>query len=182
MVTRWNKNDKNSKASDEKKEKLALAVQAVNPFLPKPISEYAKEGIKVARPDIIVQDDTLSSELMTDLIFEEIGGQELLASSRSDLINSPLNISYSPIKNQRLVNLQFEPSKILSVIDRGSSMMSTLSLADYEPYDGFIDIVDNKYSVTSEGNIEIKFVNMSNADKVEIQVYGFDDSYGATIY
>lgn len=181
MGANWRK-DRNSKTDEAKKDKLQLAVQAVNPFLPKSISEYAKDGIRIARPDIIVQDDALSSELMTDLIFEEIGGQELLASSRSDLINSPLNISYTPIKNQGLVNLQFEPSKILSVIDRGSSMMSTLSLANYEPYEGSIDTVDGKYSVTLDGNLEIKFVNMSNSDKVEIQVYGFDDSYGATIY
>ena len=66
-------------------------VDAVDPFLPKPIYQYRRSGTKVASPDIILDEENTSIESMSDYLFEQIGGQELLSSARSDTIDSPLN-------------------------------------------------------------------------------------------
>lgn len=66
-------------------------VDAVDPFLPKPIYQYRRSGTKVASPDIILDEENISIESMTDYLFEQIGGQELLSSARTDTIASPLN-------------------------------------------------------------------------------------------
>jgi hypothetical protein len=68
-------------------------VDAVDPFLPKPIYQYRKSGAKVASPDIILDEENISIESMTDYLFEQIGGQELLSSARSNTIDSPLNVT-----------------------------------------------------------------------------------------
>jgi hypothetical protein len=68
-------------------------VDAVDPFLPKPIYKYRRSAAKVAAPDIILDEENISIESMTDYLFEQIGGQELLSSARSNTIASPLNVT-----------------------------------------------------------------------------------------
>lgn len=146
-------------------------VQPISPFLPKPLYKYEAEGIKVARPDIIVPDEELSAEVMTDLIFEEIGGQELLEVSRADLINSPFQNTYSLISNQREINARFSPTNILSA--QGKMAKPSLDIEQYIPkLTNFMDTNINGFTVSDKGNIEIKVVNLANGDTVEIQVWG----------
>lgn len=45
-------------------------------------------GIKPASPDLIIfEDSVLPVDIMTDLIFEQVGGQEIINVSRHDLLN-----------------------------------------------------------------------------------------------
>ena len=57
---------------------------------------------------------------MTDLIFENIGGQELINILRSDIINGQ-NISYQPIKNLTNLYFQYNPQNILALQDTDSN-------------------------------------------------------------
>ena len=71
--------------------------------------------VKTATPDIILFDDrSLSTESMADLIFENIGGQELINISRNDTINGQ-EISYQPIKNVKLLQQSYNPNNILGI-------------------------------------------------------------------
>lgn len=74
-------------------------VDAVDPFLPQPIYQYRKSNTKIAPPDIILDEEDISIESMSDYIFDEIGGQELLATARSYTIDSPLSINNLSIEN-----------------------------------------------------------------------------------
>ena len=67
------------------------------PNLPESYSTTADANIKVASPDIIlISNESLPIELLTDLIFENIGGREILNIARSDTINGQ-DILYQPI-------------------------------------------------------------------------------------
>jgi hypothetical protein len=69
-------------------------VDAVDPFLPKAIYRMSKKNrAKIASPDIILNEENISIESMSDYIFDEIGGQELLSTARTDTIASPLNVN-----------------------------------------------------------------------------------------
>jgi hypothetical protein len=74
-------------------------VSAVNPFLPEPIYVKIRKGVQVASPDILLDDPYISVDSMADYVFATIGGTEILSSSRSDLINSPLNRNYTPLED-----------------------------------------------------------------------------------
>ena len=46
--------------------------------LPKAVATTTNNSVKIATPDLILlNDDVMSIEIMTDLIFEDIGGYEL---------------------------------------------------------------------------------------------------------
>jgi len=67
-------------------------VDAVDPFLPKPIYRMSKKNrAKIASPDIVLNEEDISIESMSDYIFDQIGGQELLSTARTETIASPLN-------------------------------------------------------------------------------------------
>jgi len=65
---------------------LGVGLKAVDPVLTAPIDT------------ILYNDDSLPIEIMTDLIFENIGGQELINIARNDTVNGQ-TIIYQPIKN-----------------------------------------------------------------------------------
>lgn len=164
-------------------------VDVVNPFLPKPLYLLTAEGVKVARPDIIVEDKTISSDSMAELIFQDIGGHEFLAQTRSDTVNSPLNIAYRSIKNQGEFNQLNNPSKLSIPTDiRTSSSMNIFNYIDGE--NGIYTNNDGQYSLVERTNqngstevfLEISLVNISKAERVQVQLYGFDNAYSDTMY
>jgi len=148
-------------------------VEAVDPFLPKPIYKYRNAGTKVASPDIVLDDENMSIESMTDYIFDQIGGHELLSSARTDTINSPLNINN------------------LSIADSGIFFSSDLELpfstidANLQSYQINLDnYIPLGYSPTEiaylDGeNIVIWAENLENDYKIEIRIiFGADTKFG----
>ena len=72
-------------------------VDSVNAFLPAPLYKTEISGIKIATPDIVLDDPQLVPDTMTNYVFGAIGGTEILSASRNDLINSPLNNGYTAL-------------------------------------------------------------------------------------
>lgn len=69
------------------------------------------KGTKSATPDLILFDDTtLPIDIMTDLLFENIGGQEIINISRNDIINGQ-NIRYQLISNSTLLSQEYSPDR-----------------------------------------------------------------------
>ena len=75
----------------------------------KRIGEFGSPNVKVPDLyDIERGDDAIPESVMEYLLFEQIGGQELLLSSRSDMLNGT-NPSYSIISNLVDLNFQYSP-------------------------------------------------------------------------
>lgn len=151
-------------------------VDAVNSFLPEPVYKTITSGVKVARPDIIIQDESVPADVMENMIFEEIGGEEILSTSRNDLINSPFNNIYQPIKNAK------SNIKIPTLLDIPTSANTLTKYKPKTPGIDVIDKVDGKYSVDSSGRLVINLVDVGTGQQIEIQVYGASNYYDATIY
>jgi len=138
---------------------------ANNIFLPEPLYKRDKSGIKAARPDIIADDETLPVDVMQDFIFAEIGGHEVLDISRSDLINSPLNLSYSPTDGTGTSYIDKDP---ISFTDGTQNIFGSFSyqLDSYSPIDETIQVVsvDNVAKT-----LTVKTVRMKLGDVVEIE-------------
>ena len=83
--------------------------------IPDPLEKDTNDGVKVATPDLILKDaDVIDVDIMTDLIFEDIGGYELATISRHDLVNGQ-EVIYSPIKNLTDLYSQYNPNNILRI-------------------------------------------------------------------
>lgn len=158
-------------------------------------------AVKIPTSDLIIQDsETLSIEIMTDLIFEDIGGQELATISRHDLVNGQ-KVVYAPIKNLTDLYLQYNPNNILRLQQSDSYFKSlSISIMDHLPvcgngYDIIEDLLEpdkNKwrkvpncksiYTDPITGDLVINLINLKDGVQAEVQLLTSGDIYDATIY
>lgn len=134
--------------------------------------------VKVATPEIILFDDeTLPIETLTDILFEDIGGQELLSMSRHDIISG----DYVPnqlIKNLTSLNQEFSSKRLLSLQNTSDKYFSNfgIKLENKIPFVGNGANGENLYLDESQ-NVIIELVNLDIDEQVEVQL-----SIGGTIY
>jgi hypothetical protein len=134
--------------------------------------------IKTATPDIVLFDDeSVPTEQMADLIFENIGGQELINITRNDTINGQ-NISYQPIKNIRSIQQSYNPNNILGLQKTSDKYFSGFSIRfdQKTPNEGNGLNGTNVY-VDNSGNLVIEAVGLNNDEQLEVQL-----STSGTIY
>jgi len=169
--------------------------------LPDPKASSKSNAVKIATPDLIIQGDELVSiEIMTDLIFEDIGGQELATISRHDLVNGQ-KVVYNPIKNLTDLYLQYNPNNILR-LQSSDSFFKSLSIAilDRLPVCGNgydliekVGVADKTkwtkvpncksiYIDPISGDLVINLINVKEGEQAEVQLLTSGEIYDATIY
>jgi hypothetical protein len=134
--------------------------------------------VKTATLDIILFDEEATTvDTMADLIFENIGGQELINITRSDIVNGQ-KISYQPIKNLSSIQQRYNPNNILSLQQTSDKYFSgfPIKLEEKIPIQGGGQNGTNVY-MDSLGNLIIEFVNIGNDEQIEAQI-----TVGGTIY
>ena len=134
--------------------------------------------VKTATLDIILFDEEATTvDTMADLIFENIGGQELINITRSDIVNGQ-KISYQPIKNLSSIQQRYNPNNILSLQQTSDKYFSgfPIKLEEKIPIQGGGQNSTNVY-MDSLGNLIIEFVNIGNDEQIEAQI-----TVGGTIY
>jgi hypothetical protein len=171
------------------------------PNLPEPKTIVDNKSVKIATPDLIIQDDDMMSiDIMTDLIFEDIGGQELATISRHDLVNGQ-KILYSPIKNLTDLYLQYNPNNILRLQASDSYFKSlSLSILDHLPACGNgYDLIEKPgepdktkwtkvpncksvYIDPITGDLVINLINIKDGEQAEIQILTSGNTFDDTIY
>ena len=127
--------------------------------------------IKTATPDILVSNqDTMPDQLMFDLIFEDIGGQELINIVRSDTVNGQ-KIIYQPIKNLSSIQQQYNPNNILGLQQTSDKYFAgfSIKLEDKIPEEGNGVGGKNVY-IQDNGDLVIELININNDEQVEIQI------------
>lgn len=134
--------------------------------------------VKTATPDIVLfDDDSVPVEQMADLIFENIGGQELVNIARNDTINGQ-NISYQPIKNIRSIQQSYNPNNILGLQKTSDKYFSGFSIRfdQKTPYVGNGLNGANVY-IDESGSLIIEATGLNNDEQLEVQL-----STDGTIY
>lgn len=141
-------------------------------------------AVKSATPEIILFDDeTTPIELMTDLIFEDIGGQELINIIRTDIINGQ-NVTYQPIKNLTNLYFQYNPQNILSLQDTDYNYFKKfpINFATKIPICGTGPNCSIVYIDPDTGDLVINVVNMARDEQVEISIVSDGEILDDTIY
>lgn len=154
------------------------------PAIPQSSSSSSNSGVRVASPDIIlINNESLPVELMTNLIFENIGGREILNISRNDTVNGQ-NIIYQPISNLANINLKYNPLNIIALQNTADSLFRSfaIELGDHVPVVGNGPGGAPVYLEETTGNIAIDLVNLDSEYEVEIQVLAAGDILDGTIY
>lgn len=135
--------------------------------------------VKTAPIDtVLFNDDSVPIETMADLIFEDIGGQELINIVRNDTIIGQ-NIEYLPIKNITSINQQYDPNNILSLQNTSNKFFSNfvIPIDDKIPNIGTGPNNSFVYLDSSTGDLIIELVNLSSDNEIQVAFMT-----GGTIY
>jgi hypothetical protein len=159
--------------------------------------ESKVESAKIATPELInlLDDDTPIDEkieIMTDLLFEEIGAQEIVNIARNDIVNGQ-SIIYQPIKNITSLYYEYNPQNILALQKTDKDYFKNFPILLHtkipECGTGF-DIIENEerhnckyiYINPITGDLIIDLINMKPEEQVEVQIISSIKELHDTIY
>lgn len=128
--------------------------------------------VKTATKDIILfNDGVVPVNLMADLIFEDIGGEELISIARRDTVNGQ-KISYQPIKNLSSIEQEYNPNNIISLQATADKYFANfpIKLDDRIPKEGTAAGGDYVYIDPITGDLVVEAVNLESDEQIEIQI------------
>jgi hypothetical protein len=147
-------------------------VQATPPAIVADTVVAVDTSVKAAPIDtVLFVDEGFSQEFITDLLFEDIAGQELLSIARDDTVNGQ-EVIYQPIKNLGILRDSYDINNLLKLQETSDRFFAnfTINLSEKIPKIGNGPDGKNYYfdEVTGDGIIE--FINMRDDEQVEIQI------------
>jgi hypothetical protein len=140
------------------------------PDLPAGQSGSRTDPVKIATPDVMLYTvKDLDVQAITDILFENVGGQELISISRNDILNGQ-DIKVQPIKNLKSLGLKYNSKNIISLPENSSSFFNNfpISLESYLP-DQAQGIKLSE--IDDDGNLVINFINIPNGEQVEVELF-----------
>jgi alpha-L-arabinofuranosidase len=149
---------------------LAVSSSNINPVLTAPIDT------------ILFNDDSVPIEIMSDLIFENIGGQELINIARNDTVNGQ-TILYQPIKNLTAVQQQYNPNNIVSLQATSDKYFQNFSIKFDEkvPTEGTGPGGSHVYIDPETGELVVEAVNLAEDEQIEVEITISGTIYEAVI-
>jgi hypothetical protein len=149
---------------------LSVSKNNINPVLTAPIDT------------ILFNDDSVPVEIMADLIFENIGGQELINIARNDTVNGQ-TILYQPIKNLTAVQQQYNPNNIVSLQATSNKYFQNFSIKFDEkvPAQGTGPGGSHIYINPQTGELVVEAVNLQQDEQIEVEITISGTIYEAVI-
>jgi len=129
--------------------------------------------VKTAPIDTILypSDDQLPIEIMADLIFENIGGQELINIARTDTVNGQ-TVIYQPIKNLTQIQQQYNPNNIVSLQATSDKYFANFSikLDNKVPEEGNGPAGAHVYIDPETGDLVVEGINLQPDEQIELEI------------
>jgi hypothetical protein len=155
-----------------------------------------KPPVRIADPDVIQFNDALLDiDIMTDMIFEGIGGHEIINVARNDLVNGQ-QVSYGIIRNLDQLSSIYNSETLLANENPNQTIFNNFGILfeDKLPnpgLNGVGEFVSNLgtgpsgeivYLEAETGNIVINVANMEVNERLEIDLINTFESFNDTIY
>lgn len=141
------------------------------------------DSVKAATPDLIeFNDQAVPTELMTDLLFEKIAGQEVITIARNDIVNGQ-RVAYRPIKNLSQIALRYNPSNLLPLQNTSGFIFENFSIR-FEKSIPQSPTGPNGSHVylNSEGDLVVEVVSLASDEQIEVQILSRGSVLDDTIY
>ena len=138
------------------------------------INFIKQNSVKTAPIDTVLFDDgSVAIEAMTDIIFENIGGHELISIARNDTINGQV-VSNNLIKNLTSIQQQYNPLNIVSLQGSSDKIFNNfpINLDEKVP-----SASGSNVFFSDSGDLIIELINLNSDEQVEVQI-----SLSGTIY
>lgn len=153
-------------------------------------SVSSSSGVKVATPDLIIfNESALPVDALSQLLFEDLSGQEIINISRSDIVNGQ-NVSYSLIGNLESVRQRYNPENIFSLPDNLKKYFKNFGIrfdvhypeVGTGPFGQRAYIVEQDSAVANRGDLVIDVVNMETNERVDVEILRSGTPLSDTIY
>lgn len=153
-------------------------------------AESSRSSVKVATPDIILFNERpIPIDAMTDIFFEQIGGQELINISRNDIVNGQ-DVSYSIIGNLRGVQRRYNTENIFSLPDTINKIFKNFSIRfdihvpeiGTGPNNSRAYVVSQDSNTVQRGDLVIDVTNMEVNERVDVEILRNGEPLSDTIY
>jgi hypothetical protein len=144
----------------------------------------ATAATKAATPEnITLNNPTLSEDRMVELIFENIGGQELINISRNDIIDGQ-DVIYSPIKNLKDLYLQYNPNNIIRLDSTSDTYFKNfpIRLELKLPAYGTGPNEEVVYIDPTTGDLIINVSSLEPDEQVDVEILTDGEILNGTIY
>jgi hypothetical protein len=159
----------------------AIANQSISQ---KHISQLYPEDTRPATPEkISLYNPPLSDERMVELVFEDIGGQELINISRNDIINGQ-DVIYSPIKNLKDLYIQYNPNNIIRLEGTSDTYFKNfpIRLELKLPDSGTGPNGEMVYIDATTGDLIINVSSLEPDEQVDVEILDAGEILNGTIY
>jgi hypothetical protein len=157
---------------------LADVTPAVPNISPNSYVDNSRAYLKPATTDLILDAGTYEQDLMINLTFEQIGGQELITLARTDAINGQ-EIAYQPIKNINAIAMQYNSKNLVPLSQSSNAIFKNFAI-DLESKMANTDTP--VYIDYATGDIVVLLDNIASDEQVEIQVVASGTTFDDTIY
>jgi hypothetical protein len=144
----------------------------------------ANASTKAATPSLIaLNNPTLDEERMVELVFENIGGQELINISRNDIINGE-DVIYSPIKNLKDIYIQYNPNNIIRLEGTSDTYFKNfpIKLELKLPNSGTGPNGETVYIDPTTGDLVINVSSLEPDEQVDVEILDSGEILNGTIY
>ena len=129
---------------------------------------------------VLIDQEAVDIEIMQDLIWEDIGGHELINIARNDIVNGQ-TVSYQPIKNLTTINQQYNPNNIVSLQNTSDKYFANFSIKletkTLEEGEGSGPDGAYVYIEDATGDLIVELINLEPDEQIEVQI-----SLSGTIY
>ena len=147
------------------------------------VTTKSVEPVKSAPIDtILFNDDNVPVEVMTDLLFENIGGQELISIARNDTVNGQ-TIIYQPIKNLNTIQQEYNANNIVSLQETSDKHFENFSIKFDKkvPIQGSGPLGSHVYIDSETGKLVVEAINLETDEQLEIEITISGTIYEAVI-
>lgn len=130
--------------------------------------------VRVPERDVVnLAQETVSAETITNLLFENVGANELTKFLRHDTVEG-INPYYDVISNLSDIKRKFDPSNLISLQKTNASLFDIypIKLQDKIPNDTYLqenNLLDYIY-IDTNGDLVVEVVNMKDSEIVEIEI------------
>jgi hypothetical protein len=133
--------------------------------------------VKAATPDLIqITEEGMAIEVITDLLFEDVGGTEILNISRHDLING-IDVRYQQISNLAKIQSAYGGANLISIQNPIERIFDRFALKRYQYVPTNSDDpsgLNNHIYVDPAGGINIELYNLEDNMQIEIEFKAAD--------
>lgn len=140
-------------------------INPIPPYMPKPVTITKRaDAVKPATPDLFIplRSDIVPIDTMADMIFEDIGGQEIINILNGNLIGD-FDIEYQPVKDLRDIYLRYDPAALNQFYDSSSAYFNSFAIS-LDSYLANEDLIINTgYAITSPEDGQKQKISIVNA-------------------